>query len=159
MLVEKNDDIINFLVDIYHSDEEWWHNEKMSKEDSFEYFKCMINKGRIIYLIEDGIMLGYLESWRINYEQMGKLICHAPFSSCVQDVENGFICYLSNIWIKPSERRGKVFKELKRLFFEQNNDCLYFIGHAMRKKTQPVKVFSRQGFYDKYIKKGGTNGC
>ena len=118
-----------------------------------EQIQVLLDKGRILAVTdrEDGSLLGYVESWRINYEQFGRIICQQPFNVLLEDINNGTICYLSNITIHPDHRRSTVINTLKDKFFLQNNMCEYFVGEAKRKKTQPLKVFTRQEYYMKYM--------
>lgn len=152
--------IVKKLTDIYLSSEEFWHEEKLSEEESKKYFTTLLGKGRIITICHYDTLIGYVESWRINFEQFGRLVCHASFSAFLEDVETGPICYVANVWVKKEHRRGDTIKLLKNLFFTANYTAEYFVGEALRKKTQPVKVFTRQELYFKYFGKEGeiTNG-
>ena len=139
------------LAEFYHKYDPV--HEEDNLERSSRLFQILLDKNRIITCFgPDGELIGYVESWRIDYQQLGYLICHAgyPINFDNWDIENGNICYLTNIIIHPDYRFKYVIQYLKLEFMRQNYSCDYFIGQAYRKKHQPLKVFTRQKFYDKY---------
>ena len=120
-------------------------HDLVQTKDNLEYaLSIALSKGRIITCEFDGKLLGYVESWRISFEQFGRLICKAGFPLDKEDIEHGNICYLANTAIDPAYRSSFVKKYLKDKFFEQNSDAEYFVGEALRKKHQPVKVFKNR---------------
>ena len=42
-------------------------------------------------------------------------------------------------------------KMLRNDFFTKNYTCDYFVGHSRTKRSQPVKVFTKQTAYDKWV--------
>lgn len=144
--------LVEELVKVYE-EEEWWHRTRLSREEAIKYFQRLLDKGRIITLVENDVLLGYVESWRLDFEQFGRLIAGASFSSYLEDVESGPVCYLANTWIRKEFRDGATYKHLKKLFFKQNFGADYFVGEARRKSCAPLKVFTRQAFIEKHIKK------
>lgn len=122
----------------YHYDQFMFH--KLSESDVRNTIGVLLDKGRILVATEDAQVLGYVESWRINYEQFGRILCREPFDIGLEDITRGNILYLANITVRPDLRKTTVLRELKRQFFEQNYDCDYFVGEANRKRTRPVKV-------------------
>jgi len=150
-------DIIEQLIYIYLHEEDW-HKAKLSHKDSRDYFSSMISKGRIQIVLEEEEVIGYVESWRLSYEQWGRKVCHETIHSMTEDVSGGPVCYLANIWIRKEKRRGDTLRKLRDLFFYYNSDSEYFVGHALRKKTQPIKVLKKIDFYNKHIKKKDNKG-
>ena len=123
---------------------EHWHKKNLDEADITAYHSKLLDSGNIITVSESsGELLGYCEFWRINYEQFGRIICGEPFSAIHEDVWAGHIAYVGNTFILPEHRRGQVYKMLRDRFFELNQDCTHFVGHARRKKSEPVKVFKR----------------
>lgn len=146
------------LVRIY-LDEEGWHKSKLSEDESKKYFDRLIEKKRIFTIqTDDGTLIGYFESWRVNFEQFGRIVCSDQFSAYSEDVETGNICYLANVWIKKEFRDGNTYKLMKAKFIEQNYSCEYFVGEARRKSCAPLKVFKRKDFLAKYMAKELKNG-
>lgn len=149
--------IVGQLVDIYLR-KELWHGSKLSEEEAVKYFGKMLTKGRILYCEEEGVVVGYVEVWRIGFEQVGRLMCGEYFSAYEEDVEEGKVAYVANTWIRKSHRRGKVYKDLRNRFYSENYDeCEYFMGKAKRKKTGLVKVFTKDQVYKKMNKKDSIN--
>src|SRR6266705_2313492 len=126
--------IIQQLVEIYQRFE-WWHKERLTKEQAEKYHEILLSKNRIILCIHDSVVLGYVESWRVNFEQLGRLICHERFCAETEDFETGPICYVANTFIRPEWRDTYVYKYLRSEFFRQNFSCSYFVGEALRKKS------------------------
>ena len=143
--------IVEQLNEVYWK-EEWWQPHNETPAGITNYHQWMLDRGNIICYVEDGKLLGYCEFWRINFTQFGRLVCHTHFSAPFEDTLNGNICYVANAWIDKKYRMGKVYKDLRDRFFKLNCHCDFFVGEALRKKTQPIKVFTRKDFYDKYTK-------
>lgn len=150
-IVVKVGDLQEELAYFYHN-YDGFPGAKLSQEESVAYFKVACDKGRVVACTEaTGKLLGYCESWRIGYEQLGRIVANEPFNIKDEDIETGKICYVFNVTVHPDFRQGYVMEYLVSQFFTQNFMCDYFIGQARRKKHQPLKVFKRQEFYDKYI--------
>ncbi len=120
-----------------------WQKFYMGRKDAIKYFEEMINRGNIIAIQDDGILLGYTEFWRLTYEQIGRLMCGAPFWTFDENTTDGNLCYVANIWINPDLRQGLVFRAMEELFFKMNHSAEYYCGFANRKRTKPFKVFKR----------------
>ena len=129
------------LLEFYHR--ETWHETRLPDSDVKNAFEVLFKKGRIITCIQDGKLLGYGEVWRINFEQFGRIICHVPFHVAEEDIETGNIAYIANVHILEEYRRLGVLENLKNQFMLSHINCDYFVGEALRKKHQPVKVFKR----------------
>jgi hypothetical protein len=147
-----NENIINQLVKIYYT-EEYWQKNLMSKEEAYRYHEKRYCDGNIICYIENEKVLGYYEAWRVNFEQWGRMVCH-ELIGFNEDVISGNICVVNNVWIDKDYRRGKVFKTLMRDFYKRHHNCDYYVGHALRKKTQPIKVFKKEDLKSNLFIKG-----
>lgn len=147
------DDFATQLIDIYYQYEDW-HRSKLPREEAYKYFDKLLKTGNIQVYEQEGRILGYVEVWRINYAQFGRIICHERFSAMDEDISSGNICYLANTWIHPDFRHTNVYKILKLMFFKSNFGCDYFVGSALRKKTQPIKVFKKADLVSKLFKEG-----
>ena len=145
--------IIEQLIEIYYK-EEWWHQEKKSYTQAVNYYNVLLKKGNILYYEIEGRVVGYVEFWRINFEQWGKIVCHEKIYIDIEDISNGNICYVTNVWINKEYRNTDVVKTLTLNFFKQNYRCDYFVGEALRKKTQPIKVFKRSELHSKLFTGG-----
>lgn len=150
--------VVENLNDIYFSHEDW-QGEKLSSDEITKYHEALIQKGRISVYAPAGKVLGYVESWRINFEQFGRLVCGETISAYLEDVETGPIAYCANVWVDPEWRQTSVIKFLRTEFFRSNFQCQYFVGHALRKGTQPIKVFKRNDRLVQRFIKGDFDGC
>jgi hypothetical protein len=134
------------LTRIYH-ESETWHKIKLDEESSNEYHRKLLEQGNIITITKGDLLVGYVEFWRISYEQFGRIICGEPFSALCEDVVHGNIAYVANTFILPEYRKGKVYKMLRDRFLETNKMCTHFCGTARRKKSEPVKVFRNKDIF------------
>lgn len=133
----------HILTQHYLKNEDW-HDKKLPYEEAMKYHQSLMDSGNIIAVIQDGELLGYVEFLRINFEQFGKMVCHAPFFILDENITDGNICVVHNVWIRKDCRRGPVFFYLRDKFYEINHTCEYYAGFALRKKTQPIKVFKKE---------------
>lgn len=134
--------LVEQLVDVYLN-KETWHKDKLSYEESIKYHDALISRGNIITVSDGDVLCGYVEFWRLTYENFGRIICGEPFSALHENVVNGQIAYLANTFIKEEYRKSDVYKMLKKRFLEANALCTHFVGEARRKKCAPIKVFKR----------------
>ena len=132
----------------------WWHEGEKIPEDITAYHRRMYDNGNITICMSGEFVLGYIEVWRVNFEQWGRLVCHAPFDIYEENITDGNIAIVSNMFIRPEFRNGKVYKKLRNDFFKQNSHCDYYVGEALRKKSQPIKVFKRENLSSKLFKTG-----
>lgn len=146
--------LVSQLTKTYINFEDWHGEEKLSQEEADKYHEKLLGQGSII-TVQDGYFLcGYTELWLINYEQFGRIICHERFSAMDEDVVGGNVSYVANVWVHPDYRDKGVLKLMRNRFFDKSKHCKFFVGQALRKKTQPVKVFKVSDIH----LKGENNG-
>ena len=104
--------IVEQIADVYSSGGEWTHDKLLPFSRAIRYFSTMIKKGNILTYAEGGKLLGYGEFWRINFEQLGRLVCHASFIATEENTTSGNIAYLAGVWIDPQHRHKNVLKIL-----------------------------------------------
>ena len=136
--------IVEQLTEIYLNEENWYKNEKMPKEEADKYHWKLLNDGNIITISDGDILCGYVEHWRISFEQFGRIICGESFSGYHENISNGQIAYVANTYIRPEYRNSTTYKMLRDRFLDVNRDCTHFVGEARRKKSAPIKVFKRE---------------
>lgn len=130
------------LTEIYLN-EETWHRVKLDKDEANRYHQALLDRGNIITVEDKDKLVGYVEFWRLTYEQFGRVICNEPFSAFNEDVQTGHIAYVANTYIDPAYRNGETAKMMRNRFLMVNNKCTHFVGEARRKSCAPVKVFKR----------------
>lgn len=153
MYLPDNRWLVEQLVSIYYQ-HEWWHDSKMSKEEAYKYHEKLLTNGNIITYVDGLRVLGYVEVWRVTYEQFGRILCRAPFSSYLENVTGGYIAYVANTWISEGYRKTGVAKWLRNEFFKQNYGAKYFCGEARRKRTGLLKVFKKEDLKSKLFNTG-----
>ena len=146
---------ITQLTNIYLN-KEWWVKEedKLPISVANSYYDKLLNQGNILICEFKGQVLGYVEVWKINFEQFGRIVCHSKFCADGEDILNGNIGYVANVWIDEPYRRSWVTKDLILKFYKFTHDCEYFVGMATRKRTQPIKVFKKSELSSKLFKEG-----
>jgi len=147
--------IVSQLTDIYLN-REWWVKEedKLPIPIANSYYDKLLKQGNILIAEFDGQVLGYIEVWKINFEQFGRIVCHARFCADGEDILNGNIGYVANVWIDEPYRSSWVTYDLKVKFYNFAHNCEYFCGMATRKRTQPIKVFKKSELHSKLFKEG-----
>ena len=86
--------IVDELVDIYFT-EEPWHKTWLTREQAYDYHI-------------KGLIDGSIQIYRENNELIGYYERHFF----------GSTCYLYNVYIKSPYRQGRVFKAMRRHFFD-----------------------------------------
>lgn len=109
-------------------------------------------QGNIITYIKNGELHGYLEFFRINFEQFGRKVCDLPIYALEEDILNGNIAYINNMWINPEDRNGDAFHMLAAMFLARNKDAEFFTAFRRLKKSEPVKVYRREDLIRFYSK-------
>jgi len=135
--------IIDQLIQFHRG--EWFQaHDKQTDEQLRLYFETMVRKNRMIFAMQGDEVLGYAESYRLDYAQFGRLVCGEDIVVDREDVETGPIAYLANVHVKEAHQSSWPIKYLKLEFFKQNYTASYFCGYAERKKHRPWKIFKRQ---------------
>lgn len=143
--------IVESLTDTYLNKENW-HKNKLSKEQSDEYHERLLVQGNILTYIKDGELVGYLEFWRINTEQLGRIVCGIPVYTDEEDILSGNISFINNMWINPDNRHSNVFEVLACMFLSRNKDSEYFVAMRRLKHSHPIQVYRRDELIKLYTR-------
>lgn len=139
-------DIVKQLTFVYKN-YEYWHKNKLSDEDSDLYHERLLMQGNILTYIENDKLIGYVEVWRINFEQLGRLLCEIPFYVFDENITDGNIVYIHNMWISPEHRMSLVNKRILKDFFSKFSDCQFMLLKRVKWnyafKVYPMKNFVR----------------
>lgn len=135
-------DIITQLCDIYYK-YEWWHKDIMAEPVANRYHKFLLEQGNIQVYEELGVVLGYYEVWFITRQQLNNIILGKRFSAEDENVTDGNIAYLANLFIDKSFRDGKVMKELLHRFREHTKHCDIIIGEETAHRKR-LRVFNNR---------------
>ena len=141
--------ILDQLYDIYET-YEYWHTSRLTRTQFDHYTQKLIDQGNIFYVQDGDKIVGYTEVWKINYSQFGRLLCVENIIADGEDVLNGNIAYVANVFIDPLYRQkfghiDGVIKKMRKQYFEFTENCQYHVGEAKRKSTGLVKVFKAKG--------------
>jgi GTP-sensing pleiotropic transcriptional regulator CodY len=130
------------LCDIYYK-YEYWHNNKMPYPEAVNYHRQMLLQGNIKIVEDLGVVLGYYQVYLINKEQLNRLVLHKNFDERKEDILNGNIAYVANLWIDKSFRKGYVFREIRAKFLEQTKHCSMICGEEQPRKGR-LRIFSNK---------------
>ena len=134
--------LVDQLVYYYYNyDPDCTRGEGLSPHEVKNTIAVTLAKERIQTVVENKQLVGYVESWRLDYEQFGRLLCSRDFDVGLEDIQHGPILYLANVTVRPDYKNTWVIRNLRDQLFHKNLDATYFLGEALRKKTQPVKIF------------------
>lgn len=142
--------LIDSLLEFYYKHDAF-QSVYLPKEEVREIYEALIDEGRIHTCFSNGELVGYGESFRLSYEDFGKIICGWNIYPHLRttDLQNGPIAYVANVTILPEYRSSEVMKVLVKQFFQRNLGAKHYCGRAYRKKHQPLKVFD---FHESYLK-------
>lgn len=143
--------IVEAITNIYLNKENW-HKNKLSKEQSDDYHERLLLQGNILTYVKDGELIGYLEFWRINTEQLGRIVCGIPVYTDEEDILNGDIAFINNMWINESSRHGETFELLASMFLSRNKDAEFFVAMRRLKNNHPIQVYRRNELIKLYTR-------
>lgn len=118
-------------------------------DEAVEYFERLMMNGNIITCVIDGELCGFIEFWRINYEQFGRLCCNITLAH-QEDLLNGNVCLITRMWITPDLRNAKVFISLGKNLIDKNKECTHFAAMQFSKKHKPIQVYTREEILKHY---------
>jgi hypothetical protein len=130
------------LVDIYYSEEPWIKN-RMHPDVALEYHLSQIQRGAIKVAEEMGIVLGYVQVFKITQEQVNRLLQHLPFNESTENITSGDIAFIHNLYIDKNfrGRTRETFKKLRKMFLEYVKDCTSVVG-VEQKYRERIKLFN-----------------
>lgn len=138
--------IVEQLTYIYHNFENW-HKNKLNEEDANKYHERLLMQGNILTYVKDDKLIGYVEVWKINYDQLGRILCEKPFFVFDENITDGNIAYIHNMWIAPESRMVLVKKEILRDFMNKFSMCEFLFLRRVKWnfmfKVYPMKNFLR----------------
>jgi hypothetical protein len=153
-MIDMIPNIIKELRRFYHDIDIKTENRMQSDDEIDRYHERLLDCDSIrTVFTPTGRLMGYVAYYRLDFDQLGRIICQIPFNALNENIDWGPICYLIDVTIDPEFRHTDVYKTLKLQFFQKNYNAQYFIGHAIyKKRSQPIRVFKRTEFMNKYIK-------
>jgi ribosomal protein S18 acetylase RimI-like enzyme len=147
----------NKLVQFYRL-----HNpvaSSLSDEELAEYFKLIDERNNLVVECDQGgDIIGFIEFWRINYEQLGRIMVHGLIDARDEDTITGSICFFANTAIHPDFRKSEVGEFMKKKFFLMNYNCDFFCGDAIRKINKHTFNIYKRSHIFKHLKEEVKHG-
>lgn len=119
---------------------ETWHKIRLSTADANVYHERLLMQGNIVTIVEDGVLKGYIEVWKINFEQLGRLLCGISVYVYDENITDGNIAYINNGWIAEDYQNTDMARKLEAKFTEQFKDCIY-VARKRQKYSEAFKVY------------------
>jgi hypothetical protein len=116
---------------------------KLHGQERWDYFERLLMNGNIITYSVDGELQGFLEFWRLSYDQWGRICANLTLTH-EEDLLEGPVCLITRMWIKPDLRNGETFIFLGRAFLERNKDTVHFAAMQEHKRHKPLQIYSRE---------------
>jgi ribosomal protein S18 acetylase RimI-like enzyme len=140
--------IVEQLVKLYYECEYEAHG-KLTEFEALKYYDKMLANGRIQVITEGGNVMGFIESWRLTMEQLGRVVCWTNFSALYEDVTKGEVAYVSDIWVRPGRRDEGMVDQLIEAFKEANKDADYFVSKRVKSqgKCRYIRVYDKVNGY------------
>ena len=123
-----------------------------SDEELWAYFARMdYRKNLIMEYDTEFNIIGYCEFWRINCEQLGKIMVYGASNINEEETTSGEIAFVANVAVHPEHKRY-VFKSMKAKFFLMNYNCKFFCGDSRRRvHHHTFNIYPRTEMISKYL--------
>lgn len=96
MFINDNKVVLDVLCEYYADRREAW---KLPFKRAYDYFKYLYDQG-LLKTVYDKELIGYAEIWLINEEQYERISSDKPFYVLDENVRDGNICYVRELWVR-----------------------------------------------------------
>jgi hypothetical protein len=103
----------------------------------------MLGSGRLHVLLDSCNIIGFIESWRLTPEQLGRLLCD-NFSALEENVTEGEVLWISDIWVRDYKRQGEILPKLISKLLSTNKDAKF--GASQRTKGR-IKLYDKDTWF------------
>lgn len=131
----------------------------LSDEALCAYFIALDHRKNLLVEVDyEFEVIGFIELWRISYEQLGKIMVHGFIDARDENTTDGPICFLANLAIHPAHRGGPVASILRHRYFKENYTCSYFCGDSRRRAHHHTfNIYPRTEIMSKYMEASHGN--
>lgn len=138
------------LCTIYESQE--WNKCLPTRPMMRAYVSELINRKNVFWCLDKDRVVGFCETWKITYEQLGRMVCNEEMVLDDENTTDGYISYVFNVWIDEKYRKGEVYRMMRNRWYELYGGTEFYCGHAKRKHTGLYKVFKVSDLKSKLFK-------
>lgn len=117
--------------------------------EAMEYFERLMMNGNIITYVKNEELLGFIEYWRVNMEQFGRICCNMTLAH-EENLNDGNICLITRMYIVPDLRNADTFINIGRQLLEKNIDAQFYAAMQFHKKHKPLQVYTRDQIIKHY---------
>ena len=122
-----------------HKTETWRDACKMSADDVLAYYREMLESERIIPYIVGDELIGYVEYTRLNYAQLGYIVCQQRVFPELFDPQ-GEIVFIIDLWVKDSKTFGNLINYFKEEILRKSPHVIYMVGQHQGKRLKPYSI-------------------
>ncbi len=134
-------DIIDQLLDIYFT-KEVWHNH-LPKDIARRYFTKLYNSGNILVELDEESVAGYLEIWALDEKQAMRIVNGDTFHAESENISDGHICYVANIYVEEAYRKKDIVKKLRAKAEYIYIGCRAVLANRAKYNNR-IRVFKRR---------------
>ena len=144
--------ILDQLWHIYQT-EELWHEIRLPEQDFKGVKQYLIDKGLLWVEVHNGIVVGYMEVWKLQYAQWGRISCGELLYTYDEDLVSGNIAYIANLWISEAHRGSNndgftLIDDMQDKFVSIFGSCKYVAlkrKHGLPYRVYPMKRIAKIG--------------
>jgi len=117
---------LDYLLDTYFNKEDW-HKERLSPESAEVFYRRQLEEKNIVFLKSSNSekILGYLEIWWLDKEQLGRIINQKEFNAFNEDLSEGKFVFVASAYIEEGHRNRKHLHRLNQMMKDQHKDRPY----------------------------------
>ena len=131
--------LINELMQ-KHKEEAWRDRYQMTTDETLVFYRSMLESERVIPYIINNELLGYVEFTRINYAQLGYIMCQERFFPELYD-QQGEIIFIVDLWTKPDANVGlNLIRHFKEQIMQRMSHVSYMVGQHQGKRHKPFAI-------------------
>ena len=106
--------ILDQLLDYYQS--EALDKGRMPLDEMRDYFDILLKNNMIFYELDDqGNLMALMEIFFLDDSQAHRVVCDGHIYPRGENVTDGNICYVHDVWIRPDHRQNGGMKIIRGL--------------------------------------------
>ncbi len=132
------------MMDTYYKKEDW-HDTRLTHKQAAIYFSRAIATKNIVFEQVDGKIVGYLEIWRLDKDQLARIINDDNIDVLNENLTRGEFVFVNNMYVDEQYRGRSIARRIKRVM-ENINANYPYLGVIMRdlKYNRRLRIMKRK---------------
>ena len=151
---------LTYMMNTYFNKEKF-HRKLLSHNDAALYFSRAIATKNIVFEVIDQNIVGYLEIWRLDKEQLAKIVNYENIDSLHENLTRGEFVFIAGLYIDKAYRRKSIVQKLKRKMedIQSNHPYLGVVMDDLKynRRLRIMKRDSQMLYGDCFKDQGGDN--